>query len=226
MTLFVTALKRSFHSIANIIVIMFLPLAFVLFPVFEPTGIPQGLSWYGMIVLFSAFLLAKQLIDNRTNRTIIRIAASPISHFKYLSMHLLAFTAILWVQNTLFFIVMKIHWQDAIESVFWILSLYYALSVMMIALCLFWNSLFKTYYTSLALFAGVGSLLTMITGVTVPLAMLPDSILEVARFLPPYWFAHGLEMVYNGNETNVLTSLAIMLIFALFFLVVGSRRRL
>lgn len=226
MTLFHTAFKRSFHSIANIIVIMVLPLAFVLFPAFEPTGIPQGLFWYGMIVLFSAFLLAKQLIDNRTNRTIIRIAASPISHFKYLFMHLLAFTIILWIQNTLFFIVMKIYWQDAVESAFWVLTLYYTLSVMMIALCLCWNSLFKTYYTSLALFAGFGSLLTMITGVTVPLAMLPDSIVRIAKFLPPYWFAHGLEMVYNGNDTNVLTSLAIMVLFALFFMVVGSRRRL
>ncbi|MFP4187201.1 MAG: ABC transporter permease [Acholeplasmataceae bacterium] len=226
MTLFVTALKRSFHSVANVIIIMVLPLAFVLFPIYEPTDIPQGLYWYGLIVLFSAFLLAKQLIDNRTNRTIIRIAASPISHFRYLAIHLLSFTVILWIQNTVFFIVMKLYWGDAIESAFWTLSLYYVLSVTMIALCLFWNSLFRTYYTSLAFFAGVASLLTMITGVTVPLDVLPDSILEVARFLPTYWFAYGLEMVYNGHVNDVLTSLLIMLIFAVLFLVVGSRRRL
>ncbi len=225
MTLFIYALKRSLRTTSNIIVIMILPIVLIFLPSFQGGIMPQGLAMYGMIVLFSAFLLSKQLIDNRSNQTIIRIAASPLSHIKYLTSFLLAFSVILWVQNTVFLAVMIWYWGAAIHNVFLILMLYYVYSVSSISFCLFWNSMFKTYYTSLALFAGVASLMSMITGITLPLSMLPDTLLRFSVFLPPYWLAYGLDMVYNNLNSSVLLSISIMTVFSIIFIMIGSQRR-
>ncbi len=225
MILFKYALKRSLRTPSNIIVIMILPLVFIIMPSIDDRLMPQGLAMYGMIVLFSAFLLSKQLIENRSNQTIVRIASSPLSHLKYLTSFLLAFTVILWIQNILFLILMKLYWNEAIIDFFVLLLLYFCYSILTISFCLFWNSMFKTYYTSLALFAGVASLMSMITGISLPLSMLPDTLLRFSVFLPSYWLAYGLDMVYNNLINNVLLSIAIMSVYSIIFIMIGSQRR-
>ncbi len=224
MTLFKHVLKRSFAQPINILVIFILPLVVLFIPA-EGGGFPNGLSIYGLINLFSAFLLSRPIIEDRSSRIIIRISSTPISYFYYLGSHLLAFLLILTVQNIVFTLGIYLYWGEVVFNYGLIFILYFLFSIMTIAFSLCWNSLFKSYNISFALFSGLGSLMCLISGVTIPLQIYPESIRNKIMVLPTYWLPSGLEAVYNDKIIGVLMAYVVLLVYSGVLLLLGSKRR-
>lgn len=224
MTLFKHALKRSFAQPINILVIFILPLAALFIPV-AGGGFPNGLSIYGMINIFSAFLLSRLIIEDRSSKIIIRISSTPISYFYYLVSYLLAFLLVLTMQNIIFILGIYLYWGEVVFNYGLIFILYFLYSIMTIAFSLCWNSFFRSYNISFALFSGLGSLMCLISGVSIPLQIYPDSIRNKIMILPTYWLPSGLEAVYNDKIIGVITAYIVLLVYSGVLLLLGSKRR-
>ncbi len=224
MILFKHALKRSFTQRINILVIFILPLAVLFIPA-EGGGFPNGLSIYGMINLFSAFLLSRIVIEDRSSKIIFRISSAPISYFYYLASYLLAFVLILTVQNAIFTLLIYLYWGEVVFNHGLIFILYFLYSIMTIAFSLCWNSFFRSYNISFALFAGVGSVMCLISGISIPLQLYPDNIRKIIMVLPTYWLPSGLEAVYDDKIISVLMAYIVLLVYSGILLLLGSKRR-
>ncbi|HLV10533.1 MAG TPA: ABC transporter permease [Halanaerobiales bacterium] len=224
MTLFKHALKLSFSQPVNILVIFILPLAALFIPA-EGDSFPHGLSIYGMINLFSAFLLARLIIEDRSSKIIIRVLSTPISYFDYLKSYLLGFLLILTVQNIIFTLGVYFYWGEVVFNHGLIFILYFLFSIMTIALSLCWNSFFRSYNISFALFSGVGSVMCLISGISIPLQIYSNSIRNKIMILPTYWLPSGLEAVYNGKIASVIISYIVLLVYSGVLLLLGSKRR-
>ena len=220
------ALKRTMKQKLLITGMFFFPLALAAAPHPEKTVPPIGFTLYGLIILFSGFLLTKQIIEDRSSGTINRIAAAPICHWEYLSGHLLAYWSVLVVQNLIFIGMAYIMWHS-LEIVFSFLFVaYLALSALAVAFSLFWHLLFRSYATSIAVFSVLVNMVAILGGLIVPIALLPAEIKRIGVVLPTYWFSYAVQNTYEGNHATAFLALLIVVGFAIMFLVIGSKRRL
>lgn len=224
MIIFKHAIKQSFTQPINLLIILILPVAIIFIP---PLGndYPNGLYLYGMLSLFSAFLLCKPIIEERISKIIIRILATPTKYIAYLSSHLLAYLLILTIQNIIFMLGIHLYWKDIVIDYALIFSLYFIFNIMTIAFCLCWNSLFKSYNLAFGLFSGAASIMCLISGISMPLQLLPDGIRSFTSILPTYWLPYGLNALYNDKINYVLISHAVLLVYSGILLLLGSKRR-
>ena len=222
--IFKHALKRCLTQPVNVLVVLVLPLALIFIPG-PDTDYPFGLYLYGLLGLFSAFLLCKPLVEERINKVSVRILATPIDNTVYLGSHLLAYIVILALQITMFLVGIYLRWMDLGINCFWVGTIYLAYNMMAIAFCLFWNSLFKAYNLAFGVFSGVASFMGLVSGISMNLSAIPEEIRRYAIVLPTCWLPNGLQSLYNGDIKNVLVSLAVLLLYAGLFLMISGRRR-
>jgi len=226
MIFFEHALKRTLRQTFLVVALFLIPISLAFIPQASADSVPMSFTMYGLFILFSAFLLTKQILDDRIQKTVIRIAATPVEHKDYLSGHLLAYLVILVIQNIIFIIMASFLWSN-IEMHIGLLALTYMIfSVLSITFTLFWHMLFKSYATSVAVFSVAANVIAIIGGLTLPLSMLPNTIRTIAVILPTYWFSYGIESIYNNNYGLAMIALSIVLGFAIIFLGIGSKRRL
>jgi ABC-2 type transport system permease protein len=179
-----------------------------------------------MVMLYSAFLLTRPVVEDRMKGIVVRIAASPISHLRYLSSHLLAYFTLILIQILLFCLGVLIVHGGNIHGYGNLLLLYLSFSIMSIAFALAWNTLFRAFNLSFGIFSGVGSAMCLISGVSLPPFLIPESITGYTMFLPTYWLPYGLDAIYHGDTSGILISHAVLWAYAAIFLLVGSKRRL
>ncbi|MDI6453610.1 ABC transporter permease [Peloplasma aerotolerans] len=225
--IFRIALKRIFKQRLTLALMGLLPLVLIFLPRSEgldTTRISYGI--FGLITLFATFMLTKQVIEDRQSHTIIRIAASPITHKDYLMGHLSAYMSVMFVQVTLFWIISYIVWRGVFTFYLWAYLLMLCFTVMAICFSLFWHTLFKTYATSIAVYSIVANLMAVMGGMSLPLEYLPERLRLIAIILPTYWYAYGLELAALQNYVLVILCLLILLGFAIIFVTIGSKRRL
>jgi ABC-2 type transport system permease protein len=222
--LFKHALKQSFAQPINILIIFILPLAIIFIPA-QGNGYPNGLYLFGMLNLFSAFLLCKPIVEDRINKIIVRISATPTSYATYLSSHLLGYLLILTVQNIIFTLGIYLRWNDAITHYGFIFILIFVYSIMTIAFTLSWNSMFRSYNLSFGLFSGVGSIMCLVSGISMPLQFIPEGIRKFILILPTYWLPYGLDALYNAKINYVLIAYLVLLVYSAILLLIGSKRR-
>jgi ABC-2 type transport system permease protein len=186
----------------------------------------MSFSLFGLLNFYSAFLLVRTVAEDRMRGVLVRIASSPISHAHYLTSHLAAGSLLLITQSLVLIIASLIVHGSNTTNYLLLFILYCSYSVMTLSFSLAWNTMFRSYTTSFALFSGVGSILCLVSGLTFPLRFLPPAMQRMVRVLPTYWLAHGLEALNEQAGASLLLSVVILLIFAGIFLLVGSRRRL
>ncbi|MGE4453860.1 MAG: ABC transporter permease [Sphaerochaeta sp.] len=225
MSVFVFALKENLRQKVSLPLLLLFPLVLLFIPSM-PGSLPMALSLFGLLNFYSAFLLVRTVAEDRMHGVLVRIAASPISHGKYLGSHLAAGTLLLLLQSMVLITASLVVYGLHLTNYFLLLLLYIAYSIMTLSFSLAWNTLFRSFTTSFALFSGVGSILCLVSGLTFPLRFLPPAMQRLVRILPPYWLAHGLASLYEEAGASLLLSLVILLVFAGIFLLVGSRRRL
>ncbi len=225
MNLFVFALKENCRRPLNVILLALLPLTLLAFPATDDY-LPIKLSLYGMMNFYSAFLLTRPVVEDRMKGLVVRIAASPVTPLKYLGSHLAAYVVLLTGQNLLFITAVGALHASMRPDLAVLFTLFTLFGAMGLAFSLAWNALFRNFGLSFGVFAGIGSLMCMANGLSMPLSFIPDAILRFSMFLPTYWLAHGLQALLDADAAGVLTAHALLLAYAVLLLLAGSKRRL
>ena len=225
MNIFVHAMKEATRYRINLVLVFLLPFPLLLIPA-EVGAFPFGLSLYGLLVLYTAFLLGRPIAEDRIKGIIVRIAASPLGVWRYLGGHLAAGFLLLGVQISLFLIGSYfVHGLATIEYLHLFL-LYLSFSVFCTSFALAWNNLFRSFNVSLGLFSGIGSVLCLVSGVSLPLMLIPQQIRNVTMFLPTYWLPFGIEALHAARYGDLLLSHAILVTYAAILFIAGTVRKL
>jgi ABC-2 type transport system permease protein len=227
MTILRFALKRSFRSPFNILLLCVLPVGVVFIPPVEGTTLPLGIHFYGQVIMFAAFLMVRSLVDDRASGVLTRIVVAPVSYFRYLGETLLAYGILLIIQNAAVVILAAVLYGQRLGSPLLQLAAFGCYSLTSIAFCLAGFSLFGRRDTAYGILSTVIILLSMIGGFYWPVEMMPAFLQKAALVTPPYWLVNALTALQRGDPpSRVALSVTIMLLFAMAFLIVGSRRRM
>lgn len=223
MTIFRYALKANSTNKLNFILICILPFPLLLIPPNEYT-LPFGLYLYGMLLFYSSFLLSRPLVEDRMKGIIVRIIASPVRSVTYMGSHLLAYFFLIGIQLLLFVTgSILIH---RLQLIFYpqLILLYLSFIVMSIAFSLTWNSMFRSFNLSFGLFAGIASLMCLVSGISMPLTLIPESIQRLVMFLPTYWLPYGINALEQSDSSGLIIAHALLLAYASVFFLVGTKK--
>jgi len=227
MTVFRFALRRAFRDPLNLLLVCALPLGAAFLPSVEGLGLPLGFQMYGAIVLFDAFLLLRSVVDDGVSGVFQRIGAAPLTPLRYLGETLLAYALILFVQNAAMVGLGTLVQGGRLPAPPLLLLAYTVFSLTSLSISLAGGALFRdrdTAYQSLSAFLMV---LAMIGGLFWPLEIMPPFLGRIATITPCYWLVEAVDTLRrNGPLGHYALSLAVMVLFSIAFLLVGSRRRL
>lgn len=227
MTIFNFVFKRYFRKPSNIVFLFVLPLAAVFLPAGEWLPIPLGFQYYGVLLLFIAARLASVIMEDRANKTLLRIGAAPVTHFQYLWQNLLAYSIILIALNLVVVVAGVVVHGDGLTSPILLFIIYSFFSMTAIGFSLAWYSLFRNKESAINVFSGVIMLITMLGGVMWPVEIMPVFFQRLAMLLPTYWLMEGMIVIIRGASTaDLVLPLTMMMMFSVAFLLLGSRRRL
>lgn len=227
MTIFNFALIRSVRSLPNLILLLGLPAAVVVLPVGGWHGLPLGYHFYGILLLFSASKLVHMIMEDRKNKILTRIGVAPVTHFKYLSQNLLAFALLLVGQSAVITCSAWLLHADVFGSLIQLFSILSMFSVTAISFSLAWSSMFRQPESSTAVMLGIILIMAVLGGTLFPIQAMPASLQKIAMVSPTYWFHEGIMLAKNGGLfAEQLTPLGILLLFAIAFMLIGSRRKL
>lgn len=224
MTIFLFALQQNLKQRISLLLLLVLPLILLSIPSMNGS-LPMGFSLFGLLNLYTAFLMSRPVVEDRMQKIVVRIAASPISHGFYLVSHLLASLLLLSVQCLIFVIAALLFYGPDRTNYLILFLLYFSYSAMVLSLALAWNSMFRSYTTSFALFSGIGSIMCLVSGLSFPLSLLPQSVQTMVRILPTYYLAQALAMLDAQSLSGILLSAVVLWIFTGIFLLIGSKRR-
>lgn len=227
MTIFNFVFKRYFRSRSNILFLLILPIASVFLPVGEWLPIPLGFQYYGILQLFIATRLASIIMEDRTNKILLRIGVAPVTHFQYLWQNLLAYSTIMIMVNLVVVIVgVFVHGEGLISPIL-LFIIYSFFSMTAIGFSLAWYSLFRNKEAAINILTGVIMLIAILGGTMFPIEILPTFFQRLAMLLPTYWFAEGVILVaFGASIVDLALPLAMMFMFSMAFLLLGSRRRI
>ena len=176
-----------------------------------------------MFLMITMMSVTGTILEARSNGVWYRLLSTPASRFEIASGYLLSFFVIGWIQfgvlmlaTTFFF---DVGWGNPVYLVILVSSMLFAI----VGLGLMIAGLVKTVEQQSA----IGNLIVisscMIAGVYWPIELEPDFMQKMAEFLPQRWAMKGLTEI-AGIGTFPFESIAILLVFALLFLLVGMRR--
>ncbi len=225
MSVFVHAMREAARHRINLVLIFLLPFPLLLIPA-NGGGLPFGLSLYGLLVLYTAFLLGRSIAEDRMKGIIMRIASSPIGIGRYLGSHLAASFLLLGAQIGLFLLGSRFVHGLSAETYLRLFFLYLTYSAFCTSFALAWNNLFRSFGVSLSLFAGIASILCLVTGVSLPLFMIPPQVQRITMYLPTYWLAFGIEALYAARSSDLLLSHGILAAYAAILFVASTGRKL
>ncbi|WP_194543757.1 ABC transporter permease [Paenibacillus sp. JZ16] len=227
MTIFNFALIRSVRSLPNLILLLGLPAAVVVLPVGGWHGLPLGYHFYGILLLFAASKLVHMIMEDRKNKILTRIGVAPVTHFKYLSQNLLAFALLLVGQSAVITCSAWLMHADVFGSLIQLFSILSMFSVTAISFSLAWSSMFRQPESSTAVMLGIILIMAVLGGTLFPIQAMPASLQKIAMVSPTYWFHEGIMLAKNGGLfAEQLTPLGILLLFAIAFMLIGSRKKL
>ena len=227
MTILRFALKRSFRNPFNILLICVAPVGLAFVPMVPEAILPLGIHLYGQVIMFTAFLMVRTILEDRVSGVLTRIAMAPVSYFRYLGETLLAYGLLLVAQNALIAGLGSVVYGGTLKAPILQFVALTCFSLTSIAFCLAGFSLFGRRETTYASLSTAITLLSLLGGFYAPVEIMPEVLQKAAMIAPPYWLIRALSVIQRGDApARFVLSLAIMLLFAMAFLVVGSRRRM
>lgn len=227
MTVFSFVFKRFFKGVANIAFISIIPLAAIFLPLGEWHPLPGGFQYYGIIQLFLAARLSGIILEDRSNKTLLRIGAAPISHFQYLFQNTLAYSLIMLMINLVFVLGGVLVHGEVLINPGILLVLYTFFGMLAISFSLAWFSLFDNKEAAFSVLTGLAMLMAMLGGMMWPIQAMPLLLQRTALLLPTYWLAEAILRVAGGATiSQLIMPIAMMLLFSIGFIFLGSRKRL
>ena len=227
MTVLTFALKRSFRNPFNILLLTVLPVGLAFVPVVPGSVLPLGFHLYGQVIMYAAFLMVRTTMEDRVSGVLTRIGVAPVSHFRYLWETLLAYGLLLVVQNAVFAGLAVIVLGGILKTPLRQFAAFACFSLTSIAFSLAGCSLFGRREIAYASIPTAITLLSLLGGFYAPVEIMPAALRRAAMVTPPYWLINALGVLRGGEPpARFVLSVAIMLLFAMAFLVLGSRRRM
>lgn len=227
MTIFTFVFKRTFKKPLDVIMILILPILSVFLSTKSWISIPYGFLLYGLLIMFIASKLSRTMMEDREKRIIVRLAAAPISQFRYLIENLIAYTLILTVINAIVILLGVIIYGSVIIMPLKLFLLYTSFSIASIGLSISWYALFKQAEIAYSILGGIYVAIAMIGGMFWPHEIMPEFIQKFILILPTYWFSIGMRHVALSNyEGSFIMTLSILIFFGIAFVLIGSRKRL
>jgi ABC-2 type transport system permease protein len=193
----------------------------------QMNGITARASGFAiMFVMIMMMSVTGTILEARKTGVWYRLLATPASRFEISFGYLLSFFLIGWIQFGVLMITTKllldVYWGDP----FSIIMLVSAMLLAIVGLGLFIAGLVKTIEQQ----ASIGNLIVvascMISGVYWPIEIQPVFMQKMAEFFPQRWAMKGFtEIIANGgNFLDIMDSIAVLIGFAVLFLVVGLRK--
>ena len=230
MTVFKYALLRGIRSPMSIAVNFGLPFALILLRnlwVGDGIALQNGFTLMAAVLMFGSFLVARGIMNDRQDGTVIRILAGPTTTFRYLTQNLLACmlplaASIVVVITTGYFLY---DWRLSVA--FALMLCYTMFATACVAFSFAWSCLFKSREVGFSIFSVVAMFMAALGGLIIPLSMMPDMLRYIGALFPAYWAAFGLETLLNyGAAGRYWLSLGAMALFAVAFLLYGGKRRI
>lgn len=227
MTVFQFVFRRFFRKKSNSIFILVLPIGALFLPMGEWPPIPLGFHYYGIIIMFIASRLAAIIMEDRANKTMLRLSVAPISHFQYLWQNMLAYTVIMTAVNMVFVLVGVMVHGDNVPSPGFLFIIYTVYTMTALGFSLAWYAIFRNKEAAFSILGAIIVLMAMLGGVLWPVEILPESLQRAVMLLPTYWVAEATILLsYGAAAEELFTPLVVMFLFCIAFLLLGSRRKL
>ena len=218
---------RVFRSPLNLLLVCVLPIVLAFLPVAEGWIMPIGFQMYGAVLLFGAFLMLRSVVEDGATGVFQRIGVAPVTQFRYLLQTLLAYAVVLFVQNAVMVGLGFLVHGERIQSPFLLFVAYSVFSLTSLAISLAGCALFRNRETAYQALSTALMVLAMGGGFFWPLEIMPPSLQRAAMATPCYWLVQAMEALpHGGRPGQYVLSLTVMLLFAVVFLLIGSRRRM
>jgi ABC-2 type transport system permease protein len=225
MTVFLYTLKRSFRNLLSVLLICVAPLGLIFLPQLPGWDMPIGFQMYAELVFFAALMLIRTVAEDRGSGILTRIAAAPITHFRYLSQTLLAYACLLLAQNAAMVLGGALYHGSGLGRPLRLFLAYGTFSLGALAFCLAVCSLIRLREVAYGACSGLIIFYCAIGGGLWPISMMPELLKRAAMVSPVYWLNIAI-LAAPGEGDQFALSIAIMLLFALIFLLAGSKRRM
>lgn len=227
LTIFKFALLRIYRNPMSLILNAALPLVVIFIPGLWQGEAPFGFSMIGVILMYGSFTAARGILNDKLDGTITRILTSPVTSFQYLAQNLMAAMTPLMVQILAVGIIGNVIYEWETGFTLSIMLLYFLFAASSIAFSYAWSCLFKEKETSYAIFSVLMSLVAMVGGFFIPLAILPDALRYVGAMFPAFWVSNGILYLQGGDAMGTYwISIAALIMFSILYMVFGSKRRI
>ena len=231
MTIFQYALLRGIRSPMSIVVNLALPFVLILINSLwtdDGAALQNGFVLMASVLLFGSFLVARGIMNDRQDGTVIRILAGPVTTFRYLAQNLLACMAPLAAILIVVIAIGAFLYGWRLPFAFALMLCYTIFAAACVALSFAWSCLFKSREASFSVFSVLAMFMAMLGGLVLPLHMMPDALRYVGALFPAYWAAYGLNALLESGAAagQFWLALAAMALFAAAFLLYGGKRRI
>lgn len=230
MTIFRYALLRGVRSPFSLVVNCVLPIGLMFVRTLweDGGGLVGGFSFLVLVIMSGAYLMSMSILSDKTEGTITRILAAPVTMRRYLTENLLACMVPLMVQITLISIFGVILYDWSLTLSMAVFLCYTVLGLASVTMAFAWHCLFRSKEGSGGGFGLVLSLTVFLSGATFPLDAFPGVLQYVGAIFPVYWAIQGVDAVLETGAMagDYWISLAAMLLFATACLLYGGKRRI
>lgn len=185
-----------------------------------------SLGFMVMFMLFMSTSAASLVLEDKQLKTYGRILSSPISTRSYFVQNLISYIVIMLIQVcAIFSILLFIFRADLGPSVGSLLFLYSVFALTAVALGMAISSFAKDLRQDNALSYMITIPMSMLGGCFWPREIMPKLLQQVANFTPVTWVLKASEKLLYGSSLSAIGSeLAILLLFTLVFLIIGSNK--
>lgn len=227
MTIFKFAVIRGLRNPATLICTCVLPIALVLIrPIWEREFF-SGFSLIAFLIMLGSFMLARNMLADKTDGAIVRILAAPVTMLNYLMQNLLACMIPLTLQMILVCSLGAVLYDWEFSFVIALILCYIIFSFASVAMSFAWNCLFKDKENSYAGFSAVITFVALLSGLWLPLELLPQPLQYVGAVFPAYWVVRSMDALQEyGAASGYWVGLGAMLMFTAVYLLYGGKRRI
>ena len=203
------------------LILMFIPV------IWQGEGWQMGFALLTFVVMGSGFITSKVILTDRLDGVVTRIMTAPVSRFRYLSESLVATTIPIIIQLVLVSLagIILLNWD--INATVYIFICYTFLAMASVALSFAWYNYMKSHDSSTGGLSFMITLMAMVSGMFMPLEIMPGILEWVGAIFPVYWGVMALQdIVYYGVvTTDYLIGVGVMILFTLLFLIIGGSKK-
>jgi len=196
---------------------------------FGPTAAEQYRMPFlvALLIIFGGFYIARSIQIDKMDGTIIRILAGPVTMRSYLVQNFLSAMIPMTVLSIFIGVLGLILHNWELYFAVGLAICYIFLAATSIGLSFVWSCIFKDKEASSAVFAVLLTAVASLSGLMIPLTMLPRFLQYFGAIFPAQWANRALDALveYGMNGIFWLGILA-MFLFTVAFLLYGGKRRL